>query len=797
MADFPLQRIEVEDFRRLNGPHTYDLDAPIVLIHGPNGSGKTSILSALELGLTGQVSGIDEDDNEQFKHLPYNEATGAVVRVKVRPNLARGADLERVTVSRTRGFSGPPAFRAEEARFYRERCYLDQASLGRLLEIYQDTDKAKESVLARFVNELLGLEHLDALRDGLFDATNVTRLRKRAAELGNADQNKKDAALRRTERTRGLNDAQNALAKAREETLSTLDELGYTVGLDEPDSSLLDKADSVSEAEVLHATKQATAAVHRELLELGGQLNAIRLSGTGQDLAELNNVAIAAEAAHTAWVAEHQSTVDAWDRAAESLDIPIRTEEREIALREATSDSQQVLETQASLRERLREAEAGYTAAKTAAITAQAAYDAAKEHASTLVEGLAALQPLIEGPVCPVCDRDYSEVGADLKGHVDIKIRRLTEHSQRLLELRTERNASDSTLKQSERELGQLRAAVIPPDEYAQALERNLALRTLAEELGALQPLIEEGQRLASDAESSRRAHRDLDAAVNVGQSIADRLVDLATALGTHTEPTLTLLEQQERLSRLALTRIETVDSTLATHRQLASAAISLAEAIDREREASRLVSDANQEEGYWEDRVKEGAKRHKIAKELHVAADKARSSIIQRVFTTELNTLWRDLFTRLAPNESYVPAFGTVTSNRTVEPKLITHHRNGDASGTPRLMLSAGNLNTAALSLFLALHLSVKNAVPCLVFDDPVQAMDEVHVSQFAALIRTLSKDLGRQVVIAVHERELFDYLALELSPAYPGDELITIRFGDNAGWDRIRYSPDTSIAV
>jgi hypothetical protein len=62
------------------------------------------------------------------------------------------------------------------------------------------------------------------------------------------------------------------------------------------------------------------------------------------------------------------------------------------------------------------------------------------------------------------------------------------------------------------------------------------------------------------------------------------------------------------------------------------------------------------------------------------------------------------------------------------------------------------------------------------------LQAMDEVHVAQFAGLIRLLSKQNNRQVTIAVHERELFDYLALKLSPAYDGDELITIELGERA---------------
>ena len=43
-------------------------------------------------------------------------------------------------------------------------------------------------------------------------------------------------------------------------------------------------------------------------------------------------------------------------------------------------------------------------------------------------------------------------------------------------------------------------------------------------------------------------------------------------------------------------------------------------------------------------------------------------------------------------------------------------------------------------------------------------------HIAQFAALLR------DRQVVIAIHERALFDYLTLQLSPAFPGDSPIAV---------------------
>lgn len=173
--------------------------------------------------------------------------------------------------------------------------------------------------------------------------------------------------------------------------------------------------------------------------------------------------------------------------------------------------------------------------------------------------------------------------------------------------------------------------------------------------------------------------------------------------------------------------------------------------------------------------------KRRQDAKNITFAAREVRTAIVMRVFNESLNTIWRDLFVRLAPSEPFVPAFKVPQSDRAVMAVLETVHREGGHGGAPGAMLSAGNLNTAALTLFLALHLSAKPRLPWLILDDPVQSMDEVHITQFAALLRTISKGHGRQIVIAVHDRPLFEYLALELSPAFEGDELITVELSQS----------------
>jgi DNA repair protein SbcC/Rad50 len=71
------------------------------------------------------------------------------------------------------------------------------------------------------------------------------------------------------------------------------------------------------------------------------------------------------------------------------------------------------------------------------------------------------------------------------------------------------------------------------------------------------------------------------------------------------------------------------------------------------------------------------------------------------------------------------------------------------------------------------------------------------------AALLRMISKELQRQIVLAVHDRALFDYLMLELSPAFEGDRLITVELSRTSDGTAIAtptvltYEKDTAIAA
>ena len=155
MSLLPLRSISVSNFRRMKGSWKLPLDAPVVLVHGLNGTGKTSLLSAIEMALTGEIKSMRRQDDHYTAHLPYYGESFATLGIEI-ADADGGLNPPGVMTVGGNQVKGAPALDAEHAQFYSERSYLDQVSLGRLLELYQYTEGNQESSLARFVNELLG-----------------------------------------------------------------------------------------------------------------------------------------------------------------------------------------------------------------------------------------------------------------------------------------------------------------------------------------------------------------------------------------------------------------------------------------------------------------------------------------------------------------------------------------------------------------------------------------------------------------------------------------------------------------
>lgn len=765
-----------------------------MLIHGTNGMGKTSILSALELGLTGKIAHLAADSDGYRSYITTLDTGGGSIALTTTAPHRPDAGTEGSLAFSDTSFTPAPLLDQKDARFFAERCYLPQATLGRLLELYDDKKTDTTSPLTLFVKELLGLDPLDALVDGLYPAFNVARVRNLVPAY------RKLEALR-TSLQDDLDRQQRVIAEAGLATELRLTALNETLAaLRGGNAVAVTAATDISglrrELDEAHDADRTLTELSRRRSEVRGlreRWQGLPSADASRDQASKERDDQAATQAFATWRNGPGSQLDQAIAAVRTIfaDIPRLDDEpaqsRDEAMQRAEAETERcdrLLAAHDAATERVSALNAIVQRASVRIDELNKDLAGAAEDAKSLANALAGIVPHIEGESCPVCDRDFGEQGTGpLSTHVAAKIASLTSEAGRLQALTTERAGESTRLATAQRDLLSAGSGQMSAEDYAELTVRKAQMADLAQRLRGLEPVAAAGAKLKAEAAVAREAlmlaRRRDELSVSLLPEI-EVLVQAVTARPASDFPSIdqalvaaeadldALASEAEQATSLRIRAISELDLRVRDLRQ--------GETLETERqEIVRRLDEADQA-------IRQVEHSRDQAKKVSDAADRVRSRIVKKVFNTSLNKVWRDLFVRLAPSEQFVPAFKLPAEDGgKVEAVLETLHRSGKASGSPGSMLSQGNLNTAALTLFLALHLSVPARMPWLVLDDPVQSMDDVHTAQFAALLRTLAKGMNRQVVIAVHERALFDYLTLELSPAFPGDSLIAVEVTRN----------------
>jgi len=754
------------------------------------------------LAITGEVPSFHRVEPDYLSHLVHKKADQAKVSVEV-SGLDQPAKTSDLTIT-DEGIQGKALLAKPLGRFYSERCYLAQAALGRLLEIYQyRDDQRSDSPLTQFVKDLLGLDQLEALIEGLHASGDVRRFRTPVPLLHETRDDiqrlQSEIEAQRTEVAQLSQDIR-AHEDQLKETLRPLgDRLAEQVAIPTSlEAALQSKPEDHALLELARIRRDLTAAQEEWQV----------LSSSGE---AAKRTAIEDEARN------ERALVDQWragsGRALDYLFEELGSLFPDLALPAATNPElartagaravakeldriTAVLAQDSADTNRVTELEGELNRAQARAQSLDTQLASLSADAGALAQTLAALVPHVHTEDCPVCGRNFSEISKKpLRAHLSDRISELTQSAGRLQMLFREKATATTAIATLNRERNQLQSRRIPDETRNQFKTRQL---------NDLASAVSNGMALLARATASARKLDELRSRDLRATTLRTNLASLAERLSVTLNPEqpidttvsalqTSLKQQEERLTsrqslrKNALSQVETLTSLHKRRGQLHNA---LGNNFAR---SERLVAAKD-----------EADKRIVFARELARTARNVRAAITRRVFNDSLNAVWRDLFVRLAPDEPFVPAFALPhASDHGVEAVLETVYRAGGKGGNPRAMLSAGNLNTAALTLFLALHLSVTKELPWLIIDDPVQSMDEVHVSQFAALLRTLSKSHHRQIILAMHERPLFDYLALELSPAYSNDRLITIQLGQAAdghttmNYEPLTWEPDKAIAA
>jgi len=778
--------VSITDFRTIKGTITVPLEAPVVLIYGPNGAGKTSILSAIELGLTGQIPSFARFDPNYVKHLTHKDAEMGRISLNVDKSIS-SREVGEMLVTKDGIKKSMPLLPGELTLFFSERCYLAQSTLGRLLEIYQFNDGRRgESPLTRFVKDQLGIDPLDALIEGLHVAGDVRRLPKAVPQYREAKEKQQYLEKSKEVVKKALAEFEKEAGSLRQRLSEKIRQLApeEDLSVERPDNLEILLVPDIEEQPLMRLTR---ARREIEVLRSEWQLLSAEETAAEQQAAEEEDRA--ARAALEAWRSHAGQSLEALIENLRGMfaDLPspastdpeyarantLKTvrAERERCVRQLTQDEADAARIADLDQNLVREN------ARLATLIQQISGLAGD--AEGLARVLTDLLPYIHTNDCPVCGRDYSEIsGEPLTAHIAAQTAHLTERAERMQTLSKERVNASTAIHAAQRERDELVSRRLTQETRNNLKIRQAQLTAAVTKLESLATTAVEGANLLRRvAQFSRQLAnlRERDQRVTqLRQEVARLVADLDQPTSDKAEPIGSTLERLNEYIAAQVTRLNERQQL----RREANTEWQRYIQLDADiKHRTKTLKDDGKRLEQVQAAISLADNRMMTARRLAQETEAVRNMIVHRVFNNSLNAIWRELFIRLAPEEPFVPAFALPTSLKDADVVVLkTVHRNGNRGGSPGAMLSAGNLNTAALTLFLALHLSVEPKLPWLVLDDPVQSMDEVHISQFTALLRMLSKMQGRQILIAVHEKPLFDYLTLELSPSFKEDRLITV---------------------
>jgi exonuclease SbcC len=760
-----LKTLEIEDFRIFRGRVSVPLDADVVLVYGPNGSGKTGLVSALEYAVIGDVEDLrvfSDDYPRCLKHiradgdprscLLFESVTGDLLYQSTPPDSSADPGAKAASMSEA------------DQRFFIERCYLSQRRLGRLFEIYQASDKQQpEQPLVRFVRELLSLDLLENLTVGLHEVGHIQRLQKGSRSL--ASLKGEEASL--PEQKRRVTERKEERSAVWSESLAAIQ------------AKLLDVGDPFSNApwtatglrnrrEALESAEQnkKLSARLQELQQSQGRLESAvgllrasggaavddleglraRLTSIGSDKNSIEpRLTLLLQKAegvlHSANASVSQNTRQPdvsrrLDEIEDALGNCIARLHTDIRIREETEQEMHSLENRAAT-------------LQTALAKLELPSARTSQEQRRWAELLQGVLDHLTGEVCPVCGRDYSELNlGNLKSRIAHELKRLgidIERFETAAKQRSQIEADrDAVLRKivaiKERTKEQLPWEIIlarrdqlielMKDFAAEKDSRQEWLRLQQEEAGVLTELRTLEERLSQQNKSRQQIFQLADELKIPQETRPPDPQSLAASISDY------LRAQIDEFERLRAAREELLTALVKAER-------TAGELEDLDREAHTL-NDKQQRIQSALGRVEQSIQK---ARGLARAANSAKERLITEVFNDTLNSLWEDLFERLVKFERFVPRISEPTVKRgQIRAAIRAITKGAEPFEQAGSVLSAANLNTAALSLFLSLHLVEPPRHRVILLDDPIQSMDDVHVAQLANLLRAIVREAGRQ---------------------------------------------------
>ena len=120
---------------------------------------------------------------------------------------------------------------------------------------------------------------------------------------------------------------------------------------------------------------------------------------------------------------------------------------------------------------------------------------------------------------------------------------------------------------------------------------------------------------------------------------------------------------------------------------------------------------------------------------------------------------------------------FMTQKDNGGLKTRIYTYDESESNKMSPVVYLSSAQVNILSLCIFLSKVLSEKNTTFNTIFiDDPIQHLDGINLLSFIDVLRTITTDLGRQIVISIHNEQFYKLLKVKMDEKYYSSKFIEL---------------------
>lgn len=687
-----MKSITIEGFRAFGRQVTIDLDAEVILLQGPNGLGKTSLLDAILWSLSGTISRFRQRGSPISMYAREGRA-----RVELTLSDAAG---EIVIVRASDGQDDFVRLRIGGEEF--EQGAAEQRLCNLLLPHLSDRSGAREA-LDRVLTRGVYLQQ-DLVREFIEGDSPSERFGLVSEVIGAG----------------AILDLQTALEKSRRAwavstTTFRRDVLDPMVARQTQIDEQLARLSEGAQVESADARAAADSLFHDALALVGN--SRFGLDDAPITPARLDRFLKTLDAERSQ-LERDLITVRTLTEQIPDLETSAPTDHGESELRQAEAD----LAAEAASADENIEAETRRLARER---EAQVAMADRTQRAATLAR--LALQDL--GDRCPVCEQTHDT--AHTTAHLEALIEAASSAAPAVVEDRlgpmiSARRELQDRLERSRAELRQ-----IENDKREREARRSVIVARLAD-LGIDTP-DQAPQRLGERA-----------AAV---QSALAALSDL-TGRGEHLSLQVLRLGEQRQRDELSAERSQLVEKLTDAKARVAAEEDTHALAgriIDGLRDASMAVT---------EKQIK------------------------------QIAPLFQRIYSRIDPHPTF-RVTQIVAGMERGRGKLDVGIADPDASaaaGDAGPLLSSSQLNSFAVSLFLAMNLALPSLkLGVTILDDPLQSLDSINLLGLVDVLRRYRAH--RQIIVSTHEERLVGLLQRKLRPVHAGEQMITIVFDS---WSR-----------